>query len=294
MENSVKNLVIEKRLSKYSVDQLQKKLANSETPQEEIKIIESILEKRGKLTIKTVTTDSVNEVELPKKQLVKEEKKETKVVKLPSEPKVLVNVKHKSIKPEIKAEPELDVVEKKKSSGRPISDLIDDIYELNDKKLNKELCNLFPEDGVDDYEELDQEIKDSIINFHKSIFNKAQFVPAKEMKQTKPAIKISDDISKVSSKNKFRSLEMDGDNIIMIDGDLKVERPVIDGLKLKTKISFGDSISVTKKKDNSIVEGVVKSIFNGIYEKDFVFVLKTEDKKEKWIKLASISSIVKK
>lgn len=93
---------------------------------------------------------------------------------------------------------------------------------------------------------------------------------------------------KISKKLVVRSISKSGKEIVLFEDGKEVLRKLSD-IAIPQSIVKGDTVKVVK--GESIIEGSVSSIFNGIYEKDIVIVVKQKDGKSKWIMQKLIKSI---
>jgi len=150
--------LIEKRLSKYSADQLFKKYeADNFSSPEEKEIAMTILLKRGKL----------------QNTLVKRE--------APADLKEVVIV-------EKVKEPAVELAKKELSILEEAIKCLDELYEKNDVKINKRLLDVFGDQDVDDYSELKDVQLITIIQIHKEIFH-PELIVKKDPEPVKKVVK---------------------------------------------------------------------------------------------------------
>lgn len=129
--------IVEKRLAKYSTDQLLKKVNENLFPNaNEHQIAINILTQRGKW-------GGTSPLE---------------VVETPTETVDITNYTPDSL-------PTSEPVKEK-----TIREIIDEVYALNNAEVNRKLCLFFPEE-FDDYEDLPEEIKTQIREFYKQVLD---------------------------------------------------------------------------------------------------------------------------
>ena len=237
VENKSENvIVITKRLSKYTSDQLFKKL-NSSTNADELAVVKELLTKRGKLT--APKEEVTNEVSAEAKKVDKLVKKATDLKKIKLEIMPIVLPAEETTETQIVNE---NIEVKSEIIELTVEQIIDAIYAMNNIAHNAALCGLFPEDGVDDYNLLPAETVDAVRKLYAEILNPTP-------KSTK----------KAAVKTAKVKVEKAEGAIITEDSGIKIN----------------DTVTFDFSKTSSIISGVVKKIFfykkankNYLYIKD--------------------------
>jgi plastocyanin len=240
---SESTIVLEKRLGKYTSDQLFKKLQSS-TNTEELAVVKFLLEKRGKLTAKVEATEEVAPVAKKATDLKK--------IKLEILPIVL---------------PVEEVAVVSETTELTIDQIIDAIYAMDNKEHNAALCALFPEDGVDDYNELPAETIAAVRTLYAEILNPTP-------KSTKKVVAKTAKVGKVTvGILKTEKAEMGKVAPKVKEASNNVEIPAELGIKV------GDNVTFVAFKTKETVTGVVKRYFFDKADNASYFYILGEDKK---------------
>jgi len=242
--------LIEKRLSKYSADQLLKKYNDNNFSSEvEKEIAKTLLLKRGKL-LDGSKVEEVSQFELPTNSSLLEQ----------------------------------------------VTVAIDHLYDKNDTSINKRILDIFDVD-IENYNDLTEEQKLTIIDLHTEVFHPDRFVEKKkvdaanlkkavekvehkelqpkvvgvkvpEPTKVKPAIKeVKVPKEKVEKPKKEKS-----------DSETKTYDITSDTIKVGQEIEFDPSASLTELKGKKVKAEIIKIYFCGKTLKEYVRLKDKEGK----------------
>lgn len=118
-----------------------------------------------------------------------------------------------------------------------------------------------------------------------------EFIEPESKNTVKRENKIKSSLKSLKRGKSLRTLYFEEDKILLKsdeDGSIISEKDNDKDLKY-FPVSIGKNFKIiTKKYETS---GLLKNIFYGKYEKDYVFIFVNEDNKDKWIKLSVITNI---
>jgi hypothetical protein len=257
METLELNL-IQKRLSKYSAEQLQKKLEmDAFSSPEEKEICESIISKR---TSKTSSSE---------KTVIKAVEKEVKTKKI--EP-----VSNIAPPPVVDPQKELSLLDEALKC-------LDKLFEKNDIKINKRILDVFGDEDVEDYSQLSEVQLIAIIQIHKEIFTPERIVPvvkptAKNAVKaiTTPEVKslVKEKQVKVVTEKLAKEVK---EKPVKEHVDSKTYDITSEAVKVGDKVEFDPSSRIEGLKDTKLTGEVIKVYFCGKTLKEYVR-LKSADK----------------